>query len=52
MGDICLACDGTGDRDFLSGAPCRECNGTGWRYEPDEDEFWDEQMDDDERGDE
>ncbi len=29
-GDFCWACDGTGDRDWLSGAPCYKCNGTGW----------------------
>ena len=29
MCDICPKCDGTGDRDFLTGARCWECNGTG-----------------------
>jgi len=33
MGDVCYYCDGTGERDFLSGAPCHECNGTGWKEE-------------------
>lgn len=45
-GDICYHCDGTGERDFLSGARCYECNGTGWREGPgwtDEDsEFWED----------
>lgn len=27
--DICYDCDGTGERDWLSGAPCRRCDGTG-----------------------
>lgn len=27
---LCPNCDGTGERDFLSGARCYECNGTGW----------------------
>ena len=35
--DICYHCDGTGERDFLSGAPCHECNGTGLREEPEDD---------------
>lgn len=30
IGDFCYHCDGTGERDFLSGARCYECNGTGW----------------------
>lgn len=34
MGDLCYYCDGTGERDFLSGAPCHECGGTGWRDDP------------------
>lgn len=36
MGDICQRCDGTGERDVLSGARCLECNGTGWIEEPEE----------------
>ena len=36
MGDICHHCDGTGERDFLSGARCLECNGTGWIEEPED----------------
>lgn len=38
MSDICYACDGTGDRCFLSAAPCRECGGTGWLDDEEEDE--------------
>lgn len=39
MYDLCYACDGTGERDFLSGAACYECNGTGMRpEEPEVDE--------------
>lgn len=30
MSDLCYRCDGTGERDFLSGATCPDCNGTGW----------------------
>ena len=30
MGYLCERCWGTGDRDNFSGAPCFECNGTGW----------------------
>lgn len=49
-GDICPRCEGTGERDFLSGARCYECNGTGWREDPepededdyDPDEFYDD----------
>ena len=26
---ICPRCDGSGERDFLSGAKCYECNGLG-----------------------
>jgi len=36
--DICPACDGTGERCFLSGARCYECNGTGVREDTDPDE--------------
>lgn len=36
-GDLCYHCDGTGERDFLSGAACRECGGTGWREETEDD---------------
>lgn len=48
MSDFCYACDGTGERDWLSGAPCFDCNGTGWREDRDEEltddemDFWDE----------
>lgn len=36
--DICPICDGTGERCFLSGAKCYECNGTGvWEDEEPED---------------
>lgn len=42
MGDLCYYCDGTGERDFLSGARCLYCNRTGWRDEPDEEEDYDE----------
>lgn len=38
-GDFCYHCDGTGERDWLSGAPCYECGGTGWREERDDTEF-------------
>lgn len=43
-GDFCYACDGTGERDFLSGAPCYDCNGTGWReeLEPGDDDYLEE----------
>lgn len=30
-GDFCYHCDGTGEREWLSGAPCYECGGSGWR---------------------
>jgi DnaJ-class molecular chaperone len=44
--DICYACDGTGERCWLSGAPCFYCNGTGWIHQPewtDEDsDLWEE----------
>ena len=39
MEDICYFCDGTGERDFLSGATCHVCHGSGWipdAEEPDE----------------
>lgn len=29
MFDICPNCNGTGERDFLSGARCYYCDGTG-----------------------
>lgn len=44
-GDICPACDGTGERDFLSGARCYECNGTGWREYPDDDDYYEDEPD-------
>ena len=37
--DICYHCDGTGERDLLSGARCYECNGTGIKPEPPDDEY-------------
>lgn len=46
MGDLCYHCDGTGERDFLSGARCYECDGTGWiedrdfDEDPPEDDVW------------
>lgn len=39
MDDFCYYCDGTGERDFLSGAKCYECNGTGWVDRDDEPEL-------------
>lgn len=56
-GDICPYCDGTGERDFLSGARCYECNGTGWIWDrdPDDeylDEEWERQMSEERRDDE
>lgn len=54
MSDICPRCDGTGERDFLSGARCYECNGTGWIEErdydedPPDDEVW--QLEDEQTG--
>lgn len=44
--DICPNCDGTGVRDFLSGAKCYHCNGTGIIEDTDDDE--DEEFDEDE----
>lgn len=42
--DICPHCDGTGERDFLSGARCYECGGTGMIEDRDpDDEYLDEQ---------
>ncbi len=40
--DLCYYCDGTGERDPISGARCWECGGTGVREEPDDDEFYDD----------
>lgn len=44
--DICPICDGTGERDFLSGAKCYECNGTGVvsDVDPDDEEYDDEEF--------
>lgn len=43
-GDFCYHCDGTGERDFISGARCLWCNGTGWREDPEpDDEYLDEE---------
>lgn len=43
--DLCSYCDGTGERDFLSGARCHECNGTGMiEYrDPDDEEYLDDE---------
>ena len=42
--DICPICDGSGTRDFLSGAKCYECNGLGVieDSDPDDEEYEDE----------
>ena len=42
--DICPICDGSGERDFLSGAKCYECNGLGVieDSDPDDEEYEDE----------
>lgn len=38
--DTCPYCEGSGIRDWMSGAPCYFCNGTGGiEDEPDDDEF-------------
>lgn len=51
--DICPYCDGTGERDFLSGARCYYCNGTGMIPDEDPDEeYLDEQWQDELREDE
>lgn len=44
MCDICYYCDGTGVGDFISGAPCHECGGSGIREEEDEEseDEWDD----------
>jgi RecJ-like exonuclease len=41
--DICPICDGSGERDFLSGAKCYECNGRGVieDSDPDDEEYED-----------
>ena len=36
--DICPICDGTGERDWLSGAKCYECNGLGYVEDSDPDD--------------
>lgn len=41
--DICSMCDGSGTRDFLSGAMCYACNGIGHHEDSDPD---DEEYDD------
>lgn len=43
-GDICYACDGTGERNPFSGERCLECNGTGWREEREPEDLTDEEM--------
>ena len=40
----CYICDGTGTRDWLSGAKCYECNGLGYVEDSDPDDD-DEAMD-------
>ncbi len=47
--DLCPVCDGSGERDCLSGAKCYECNGTGFvlDVDPDDEEFDDEEYDPD-----
>ncbi len=49
MYDFCHHCDGTGERDFLSGAKCYECNGTGWIDRADEPELTDQEQEEYER---
>lgn len=49
MDDFCYVCDGTGERDFISGAKCYECNGIGWIDRDDEPEFTDEEQEEYER---
>lgn len=34
---VCPDCDGTGERDWLSGARCYECKGTGFVDDDEED---------------
>lgn len=43
---ICAYCDGTGERDFLSGARCYHCDGKGYVEESDDD-FEDDDFDND-----
>ena len=44
--DICPICDGSGERDFLSGAKCYECNGRGIIEDADYDESdWENAID-------
>jgi len=41
--EICPYCDGSGERNFLSGAKCYECNGTGVIEDADPDDCdWDD----------
>lgn len=40
--DICQYCDGTGERDFLSGARCYHCNGTGVIEDDDPDDEYED----------
>lgn len=44
--DICPHCDGSGERDFLSGARCYECNGRGVieDEDPDDDEPFEDEI--------
>jgi len=44
----CLACNGTGTRDWLSGAPCMQCiNGWVMGEDPDDLPDWGDPEDDD-----
>ena len=51
MSDICPHCDGPGERDFLSGARCYECDGAGWLFDrdPDGDEYDNEEFEEETR---
>lgn len=40
--DICPYCDGSGERDWLSGASCYYCHGKGVIEDQDPEEFFDE----------
>jgi len=44
--DECPHCEGSGERDFLSGAKCYECGGKGYLEDanPDDDEYDDDYM--------
>lgn len=51
MCDICPNCDGTGERDFLSGARCLYCNGTGIIEEKDDEDYDERDLEHDEEAD-